>query len=242
MSLFCLIVITKHCAWFVVEGQLGCDLLLLLPYHSRPLTTASVLAMCSPSSLSVSLTLPPDQGATAGAGWGPWQPAGPSRAALSGAAVTQGRGWQLQPENGPGAWCPVPSLHLLQPPFPGQKAETLEVHRFSEGKNIWGNPSFCPMQHGGCGVFCACHSALAVLAWNPGLVVDCLCDFRPMLSPLWAQFRIYEILSPSEVKACSRKAIGLSVNQDDSPGNGKHLLSPYCMSGLYNALPTHYVF
>lgn len=159
MSLFCLIVITKHCAWFVIEGQLGSDLLLLFPYHPRPLTTASVLPMRSPS-LSVSLIPTPDQGAAAGAGWGPWQPAGPARAALPGAAATQGRGWQLQPENGPGAWCPVPSLHLLQPPFPEQKAETLEVHGFSEGKNIGGNPSLsapCSTVAVGCSVHVILH-------------------------------------------------------------------------------------
>lgn len=174
----------SHGAPFVLGGQLGSDLLPLLPYCSRSLPAAPVLLLVAPSSLSVSLIPTPDQGAAAGAGRGPRQPSGVARAALPGAAAPERGGRHLQPEDGPGGWCPVPSLHLLPPLFPELKAETVDVHGSSEGKNVRETQIFPSLVIVGC--YCACDCVLAALGWHSGLVIDWLFGLRPILSPLWA--------------------------------------------------------
>lgn len=53
----------------------------------------------------------------------------------------------------------------------------------------------------------ACDYALAVLGWNPGFVIDWLCDLCVTSSqsclPFGPQFPVNKILSPSEMKTCN---------------------------------------
>ena len=124
-------------------------------YH--PSTAVSVLLL-SPCSSSVSLISTPDQGAAAGAGRGPWQPPGPARAAVPGAAAPEGGGRKLQSENGAGGWGPV--LHLLHSLFPEMRAETLLVLGFFRGKHVRGNLCLPCMLH-----WCLCINCARLEPW-----------------------------------------------------------------------------